>query len=130
MKKIILVVFFVSLWLLFNSNNNTEEWVAPAWTDTLKNPFSNDIKAISEGKKIYESACWSCHGMGGKGDGPAAQTINPKPADHTSEIVQKQSDGSLYWKITKGRGVMAPYEKVYSKQQRWKLVCYIRKLKK
>lgn len=132
MKKILFLSILFSGWLLFNSSskkNNMEEWIAPAWADTLKNPFADNVKAIAEGKKIYENACWSCHGMSGKGDGPASKAINPKPADHTSEKVQKQTDGALFWKITKGRGLMSPYEKIYSKQQRWKIVSFLRKLK-
>lgn len=131
MKKLFFVCLLFLGLLLFNSNNTSNaEWTAPPWTDTLKNPFADNVKAIAEGKKIYENACWTCHGINGKGDGPAAKTINPKPADHTSEKVLKQSDGALFWKITKGNGLMAGYEKIYSKQQRWKIVSYLRKLKK
>jgi mono/diheme cytochrome c family protein len=28
----------------------------------------------AEGRAIYESVCWTCHGTGGRGDGPVAQT--------------------------------------------------------
>ncbi|MCC7302614.1 MAG: c-type cytochrome [Bacteroidia bacterium] len=110
------------------SQKQTKPWVAPSWTDTLKNPVIADAKSLAEGKKIYESACWSCHGKGGKGDGPAAKALTTPPADHTSSAFQTQSDGAIFWKITKGRGQMSPYEKTYSKTQRWKLVLFIRSL--
>lgn len=36
-----------------------------------------------EGKKLYQTYCTGCHGISGKGDGPAAKTLPVKPADHT-----------------------------------------------
>jgi mono/diheme cytochrome c family protein len=37
-----------------------------------------------KGKNIFAINCASCHGTGGKGDGPAASALNPKPRDFTS----------------------------------------------
>src|SRR5947209_11274673 len=44
----------------------------------------------SEGKKLYLTYCASCHGDNGKGDGPAAQSLPVKPANHTSGSVMNQ----------------------------------------
>ena len=33
------------------------------------------------GKTIYDTNCSSCHGPGGKGDGPVGAALNPKPRD-------------------------------------------------
>ena len=38
----------------------------------------------SEGKKIFEQQCAKCHGTGGKGDGPMAAALSPKPSDFTN----------------------------------------------
>lgn len=105
-----------------------EEWKAPAYADTLKNPLEGNVKATAEGKKIYEKMCWACHGLSGKGDGPGAAACSPKPADHSSKKIQQQKDGALFWKISNGRGKMQPYDKTLSKTQRWQLVNYIRTL--
>jgi len=130
--RILLMLFCLTGWLLPNLNRiqGQEAWTAPAYTDSLVNPFKSDKKIIAEAKKIYESACWTCHGLTGRGDGPAATGLTPKPADHSSAKVQHQADGALFWKLSKGRGVMPPFETTLSKQQRWKLVCYIRELAK
>ena len=104
------------------------KWTAPSWADTLKNPLSKIVQATKKGKSIFNSQCYVCHGTDGKGDGLAAGTINPKPANLTSPEVQKQSDGAIYWKITTGKLPMASYKNVYSDKQRWELVNYIRVL--
>ena len=47
---------------------------------------------VAEGKAIYAVNCASCHGVGGKGDGPAAAALNPKPRNFTE----------TYWKYGGG----------------------------
>ncbi len=43
---------------------------------------------VADGKALYETNCVVCHGISGKGDGPAAATLNPKSADFTSRIIR------------------------------------------
>src|ERR1035437_10013227 len=108
----------------------TTPWVAPASADTIKNPLKDNVKSADEGKKLYIQNCGVCHGDKGRGDGIAAAGLNPKPADHTSEKVQKQSDGAIFWKMTTGRPPMASYAQTFNVTQRWELVNFIRTLKK
>ena len=56
-------------------------WVAPAAEKAKKNPLPKDKKTIEQGEKVAKVNCASCHGNKGKGDGPAAVALNPKPAD-------------------------------------------------
>ena len=57
----------------------------------------------SEGKKLYVTYCSSCHGDKGKGDGPAAQSLPVKPANHTDGTVMNQlTDKFLLDIISKG----------------------------
>ena len=106
------------------------EWVAPKSADAIVNPLKDDQSSIAEGKKLYGQLCGVCHGDKGKGDGIAAAGLNPKPADHTSEKVQIQTDGAIFWKLNTGRPPMAGYEKQLTDHQRWALVNFIRTLKK
>jgi mono/diheme cytochrome c family protein len=99
------------------------EWKAPADAKNLKNPE----KGTAAGKKSVETNCASCHGAQGKGDGPAAAALNPKPANWQSDKVKKESDGELFWKITNGRGPMPPWKHLPEKE-RWEIVNYIRTL--
>jgi mono/diheme cytochrome c family protein len=102
-------------------------WVAPAPEKAKKSPQPNDKKTVEQGEKIAKVNCVTCHGSGGKGDGPAAVALNPKPADWTSKRVQDDTDGELFWKITTGRGAMPPWGQL-PESDRWALVQYIRSL--
>jgi mono/diheme cytochrome c family protein len=102
-------------------------WEAPAAEKGKKNPLPADAKTAELGKKTAEVNCGSCHGPKGKGDGPAAAALNPKPADWTSKKVQAESDGEIFWKISTGRGAM-PSWKHLPENDRWALVRYIRSL--
>ncbi len=47
------------------------------------------------GRVIYngKGVCASCHGLTGKGDGPAAAALNPKPQDITTGNFNLDTDG-------------------------------------
>ena len=36
------------------------------------------------GERLYRRYCASCHGVGGRGDGPAAEALSPRPPDLTA----------------------------------------------
>ena len=104
-------------------------WVAPAADKAKKNPVPGGAAAVEAGKKVAQTNCVTCHGAGGKGDGAAAVALNPKPADWTSKRVQDESDGELFWKISKGRNAMPPWAHL-PENDRWSVIHYIRSLKK
>ena len=105
-------------------------WVTPKPAETVKNPLAGNENVLADAKTLYITNCAPCHGNKGKGDGPAAQALVPKPADHTSALVQSETDGSLFWKLSEGRNPMPGYKKILSDQQRWELINYIRTLSK
>lgn len=106
------------------------QWNAPDYADKLVNRLTDLAEASKKGKEIFDIQCAICHGAEGKGDGAAGVALSPRPANLISERVQNQSDGAIYWKITKGRSPMAGYKGLLSKTQRWQLVTYIRSLAK
>ncbi len=107
----------------------SKSWVAPKSADKLKNPLAGIMEATKKGKKLFSDNCYECHGDSGLGNGPSAYMLDPKPANLTSEKVQKQSDGAIFWKISEGdNGAMVSYKDSFSEKQRWQLVNYIRQL--
>ncbi|MEO8603931.1 MAG: cytochrome c [bacterium] len=52
-----------------------------------------DDPGVTHGQMLYTKYCASCHGPGGKGDGPAAAKLTPKPTDLTQ--IAKQNGGKF-----------------------------------
>ncbi len=88
-----------------------------------------------QGKKLYGQFCVSCHGQSGKGDGPAATALNPKPRDHTDkELMGKMSDDDML-KVIKNGGasigkspLMPPWGGAMKDEQIQDVIAYIRTL--
>lgn len=108
---------------------------APEEFASLENPFSGDHEAIEAGEEIFQTSCAACHGPEGKGDGPAAETLEPKPATLSDGMMMDMvSDGYLFWRVSKG-GQMEPFnsampawETGLSEAQRWQVISYVRTL--
>jgi mono/diheme cytochrome c family protein len=99
-------------------------WYAPAEAASLPNPLSTRPATAAGGRKLFIRNCVECHGKDGTG------LEKKHSADLQLPVVQQQSDGVLFWKITNGnssRG-MPSFSKV-PELQRWQIVLYIRTLK-
>jgi len=103
-----------------------QEWKVSATAKAVKNPVARTA-GMKDGKPLYESNCVLCHGVAGKGDGPAGMALNPKPRNLADKAVQGETDGQLFWKISEGRGVMPSFKSLTDKD-RWSLVHYLRSL--
>ncbi len=121
----LLLIFSLSYFLTLAQS---PPWVAPKESDNIKNSLAGNTAILADAKALYTANCGPCHGDKGRGDGPAASGLNPKPADHSSVAVQNESDGALFWKLSEGRAPMPGYKKIFSDQQRWELINYIRTL--
>jgi mono/diheme cytochrome c family protein len=71
--------------------------------------------ARAKAGEIFNERCAACHGADGKGDGPAAANLKPRPIDFHSQNWQKSvTDGSISKAIVFGgravgkSGQMAP----------------------
>ncbi len=57
----------------------------------------------AEAKKYFDTTCVVCHGKDGKGDGPGAAALNPKPQNYTNaEWQDKVKDEELKKAILEG----------------------------
>jgi mono/diheme cytochrome c family protein len=116
----------------FTSNDRSvhgqDRWMAPAWADTLKTPYHDEPLTLANGEELFGLYCASCHGESGYGDGAAGGALGQKPANFHDTLIKKQSDGAWFWKMSNGNGNMPPFQDVFTAEQRWQLVAYLRKL--
>jgi mono/diheme cytochrome c family protein len=99
-------------------------WRAPAEAAAKVNPLATKPEAAAGGKKLFLRNCVECHGPDGSG------IAKKHAADLQLSIVQEQSDGALFWKITNGNADKGmPSFSQLPDLQRWQLVLHIRTLK-
>jgi mono/diheme cytochrome c family protein len=90
----------------------------------LRNPVAPDSASLANGRKYYAINCAVCHGVAGRGDGPATKYgIFPFPI--VGGIAR--SDGYIFGMIRNGRGNMPSYNRI-EERDRWDVVNYIRAL--
>jgi mono/diheme cytochrome c family protein len=124
MRLVLSLVFILCVLCSFAQDS----WQAPESAREVANPYIGNAIAAQKGQMLYSKLCWTCHGKNGKGDGPAAANLNPKPKDFSSVELQKQTDGELFWKLSNGKGMMVPYKHSLNEEKRWQLINYIRTL--
>lgn len=98
-------------------------WQAPADAAARVNPLARKPAAAAGGKKLFLRECAECHREDGSG------LVKKHSADLRLSVVQGQSDGTLFWKITNGnpdRGM--PSFSRLPEMQRWQLVLFLRQL--
>jgi len=106
-------------------------WNVPRSAAAKNNPVATSKASIKKGKALYSANCVACHGNSGKGNGPAAVALPIRPGNFKDKARMKvQSDGSLFWKISSGRGTMPAFKGAMSDSDRWNLVNYLRTLSK
>lgn len=125
-----LVAVFAAAPAAAQGPNSAAAWVAPAQSASVANPVPATKDAVARGQSLFRANCEMCHGQHGRGDGMIAASLPVHPADLTSDAVQAQTDGALFWKMTEGRGPMPSARATVPDAGRWALVDYIRTLKK
>lgn len=96
----------------------------------LTNPILPDVESIAVGEQLYAENCVACHGPEGRGNGPAAVTLSPPPADFTAGHTATHTDGDLYYWIMEGieNVPMPAFGDTLSAEEGWHLVNYVRRL--
>ena len=87
----------------------------------------------AKGKVIYENNCVACHGAEGKGDGVAAQALDPKPRDlSNAEFTSSVTNEHLYKVISEGgqsvglSPIMSAWGGILSEGDIWNVIAFIR----
>lgn len=105
-----------------------DDWEVPAKYKNMENEYiGEDEDGI--GEDLYKQHCRSCHGKEGYGDGSKAKELETEMRDLTSEEVQAQSDGELYYKSILGREEMPNFEKkIRDEEDQWMVINYLRSI--
>jgi len=105
-------------------------WNVPEAAAKKVNPVKSDGESLQTGKELWAKHCQSCHGKKGAGDGTKAAELETEMQDFAKDVVQKQSDGVLFYKISEGRDEMPTFKKkIPDESDIWSLVNYMRTLK-
>ncbi len=109
-------------------NSNAPLTTVPAEYTGKTNPFSSDV--APQGEKVFQTNCQMCHGPQGHGDGPAGQSLDPKPKNLA--VLQKSvGDDYLFWRINEGKPgtSMVAWKGILSEEQIWQVVSFLHTLK-
>lgn len=92
----------------------------------LKNPIPYSEKVVKEGEELFGMFCIHCHGKTGQGDGTLVQRdkFPPIPTKFTPEL--NLPEGKMFHTVTYGKGLMGSHASQLSKEERWKIIHYIR----
>ena len=113
---------------LFCLQSFAQSWDIPA-DKKAKNsyiPFTG--VTAKEGEALFTKNCMQCHGNPGKGN--SLKTLKPVPPDLAGGITQQRTDGDLFYILTTGRMIMPSFKNVFSEDERWKVISYLRSFNK
>lgn len=91
------------------------------------NPFPPTEASLAAGAAIYGQQCAVCHGPAGRGDGPQAAALNPRPVD-LRQHVTAHPDRVLFGFISDGvrDTAMPAWREVLSEEERWHVLNYLK----
>ncbi len=82
---------------------------------------------LSGGAELYEITCQVCHGREGNGEGPVGlKFLTKAPVDLREDYTQDQTDGQLFFTLTRGRALMPFYRDALSVEERWHVINYVK----
>ncbi|MGC8492273.1 MAG: c-type cytochrome [Syntrophobacteraceae bacterium] len=83
--------------------------------------------SAATGKTLYTANCTICHGADGKGQGPAAMSLTPKPQDFTSKQFWQTPniDTAVLDQIKNGKGQMPAFPNL-SKDEDQSILLYLK----
>jgi copper transport protein len=99
----------------------------PTGEAVIPNPVPATAESIARGQDLYQQSCTMCHGLNGRGDGPLAATLNPRPADLRTHVAQ-HTEGQLWLWLSDGvpGTAMPAFRSSLSDEDRWSLINYLR----
>ena len=96
-------------------------------TDNRKIPMSIERGSINRGRDLFLRNCASCHGETAEGNGPAAESMTPRPAN-LNKMSGMHPDSDFALIIENGKGSMPAWKNILNESQIWDLVKYVQSL--
>jgi mono/diheme cytochrome c family protein len=103
----------------------------PAAYAKLTNQLPPTPQYAQVGAAVYDAECASCHGATGLGDGPAARTHTPPPAQlgWLVKVPPGKRDAFMYWSIADGgvrfKTAMPAFKGKLTDEKIWAVIGYI-----
>ena len=94
----------------------------------LVNPVPADVAASARGKLVFARVCAGCHGPAGRADAPALLRGVPPPPTLIRPETRALPDGEIFHVLTFGRKNMPSAALQTSRDDRWKVIRYLRTL--
>jgi mono/diheme cytochrome c family protein len=99
----------------------------------LGNPLPDSTETVTKGATLFAANCSVCHGVGGRGDGPAGKNLSPQPTDLPGALAMPiVTDDYLFWTISEGGKAfdtaMPAFKEALNEGERWQLIRYLRTL--
>ncbi len=147
-KKLFVIGLLILLSILFfpmdtqvTERKNRDPLLTKQWSLVAKHREDISHKETSlSGAEIYMRNCAGCHGEEGAGDGPVADSFDPRPRDFTSghfafrstEYGGMPSDEDLLRTISEGIrwSAMPAFGKILSRKEREAILAHVKTLSK
>ncbi|HEY7065998.1 MAG TPA: cytochrome c [Chloroflexota bacterium] len=86
-----------------------------------------DAASLARGQEIYGQMCAVCHGFQGRGDGPLARTMVPRPADFRVHMAEGHTPDQLFDWTSNGvpDTAMQGFANDLSVDDRWNVINYL-----
>jgi mono/diheme cytochrome c family protein len=94
---------------------------------TAGNPVPSTRDSVERGRMLFQQNCIQCHGVDGRGDGPDAANLSPKPTDFRQHI-PLHDDQQFFGFIANGYpgSEMPKFREAFSETDIWNLVNFLR----
>lgn len=122
-STLFVVLNFVTVVLLAQ----TTPWEVPADRSAKLYTAAFTDQNRNTGKDLYQTNCKSCHGDPGQNN---VIKLLPPPPDPATTQLQQNTDGSLHFKISEGRGAMPSFKNILNSADIWNIIAFLRTFNK
>lgn len=89
-------------YLLLTGRDTGQGTDPPPPPTAILRPVPADAASLARGQAFFAANCVACHGPQGRGDGPLAATLRPRPANLGDAHMTGHRDADLYAFISNG----------------------------